>query len=150
MLATTIASLSAVALAPLHGQQTPTARNWMPAPAVFPRGAQMAVVQGDPSKAGEFTVELSMPDGYQIAPHFHPTNEHVVVQSGTLLVGMGDTLDVNATHPLNAGQSADMPPQMHHYVIAKGPTVVSVTAKGPFAMTYVHPADDPRGAPSSH
>lgn len=31
----------------------------------------------------------------------------------------------------------------HHFAIAKEATVVSVTAMGPFAMTYVNPADDP-------
>jgi hypothetical protein len=35
---------------------------------------------------------------------------------------------------------------MHHYATAKGATVVEVTAMGPFAMTYVNPADDPRQA----
>jgi len=29
---------------------------------------------------------------------------------------------------------------------AKGATIVSVTAMGPFAMTYVNPADDPQKA----
>jgi hypothetical protein len=33
---------------------------------------------------------------------------------------------------------------MHHYVIARGPTVVQVHGMGPFAITYVHPTDDPR------
>ena len=63
----------------LHGQYTSKAKTstlwWGPAPAVFPKGAQMAVVKGDPGKADTFTVELSFPDGYKIPPHFHPTDE---------------------------------------------------------------------------
>src|SRR5881398_821659 len=64
---------------------------WGPAPAIFPAGAQMAVMQGDPSGNGLFTVRLRLPDGYRIAPHTHPTDEHVTVVSGTFAVGMGKT-----------------------------------------------------------
>ena len=48
--------------------------NWGPAPPIFPKGAEFAVVQGDPSVAGEiFTVRLRFPNGYIIPPHRHPT-----------------------------------------------------------------------------
>jgi hypothetical protein len=118
--------------------------NWGPAPAVFPKGAKMAVVSGDPSKEGAFKVELSMPDGYKIPPHFHPTDETVEVKHGTFLVGMGDKLDLKKTKTMKAGDKGDVPAEQHHYAATRGATVVSVTAKGPFAMTYVNPADDPR------
>jgi quercetin dioxygenase-like cupin family protein len=55
----------------------------------------MAVVSGDPGKAAPFTVELSFPDGYQVPPHFHPTDETVTVKKGTFLFGMGDSLDLS-------------------------------------------------------
>src|SRR2546426_10640076 len=55
---------------------------WGPAPASFPAGANMAVVSGDPSKPGLFTIRLSMPDGYRILPHFHPTDEAVEGTAG--------------------------------------------------------------------
>ncbi len=117
---------------------------WGPAPAVFPAGAKMAVVSGDPGKAGPFTVQLSMPDGYRIPPHFHPTVETVEVKRGTFLVGMGDTLDLAKTKPMKAGAKASLPAEQHHFAVAKGATTVAVTAMGPFTMTYVHPADDPQ------
>ena len=83
----------------LHGQDSSTAKapklSWGPAPAVFPKGAKMAVVSGDPGKAAPFTVELAFPNGYKIPPHFHPTDEAVEVKKGTFLVGMGDSLDVS-------------------------------------------------------
>jgi quercetin dioxygenase-like cupin family protein len=121
---------------------------WGPAPSVFPAGAKMAVMSGDPTKEGVFQVELSFPDGYKIPAHFHPTDEVVKVQEGTFLVGMGDKLDPKKTKTMAQGDSASMPAGMHHFAIAKGATTVAVTAKGPFAMTYVNPADDPtkRGA----
>jgi quercetin dioxygenase-like cupin family protein len=77
---------------------------WGPAPAVFPAGAKMAVVSGDPSKAELFLIELSMPNGYKIPPHFHPTDEVVEVKEGTFLVGMGDTLDPKKTGPHEEGR----------------------------------------------
>jgi quercetin dioxygenase-like cupin family protein len=117
---------------------------WRPAPAVFPKGAQMAVISGDPSKAALFTIELSMPDGYQIPAHSHPTDELVTVKQGTFLVGMGDTLDLATTNTMKVGDKGKVPAGHHHYAAAKGATVVSVTAMGPFAMTYVNPADDPQ------
>ena len=126
----------------------PASREWGPAPQIFPAGAKMAVVSGDPSKEGLFRVELSFPDGYKIPPHFHPTDEVVTVQEGTFLVGMGDKLDPKKTRPMEKGDSATVSAGMHHFAIARGPTVVAVSAQGPFAMTYVNPADDPtkRGA----
>jgi hypothetical protein len=119
---------------------------WGPAPAVFPKGAQMAVVSGDPAKAAPFTVELSFPDGYKIPPHFHPTDEAVEVKKGTFLVGMGDKLDVSKTNAMKIGAKGTVPAKAHHYAVARGATVVSITAMGPFAMTYVNPADDPQTA----
>jgi quercetin dioxygenase-like cupin family protein len=134
----------------LHGQTTSSHKSatlsWGPAPAVFPQGAQMAVVSGDPGKAAPFTVELSMPDGYRIPPHFHPTDETVEVKKGTFLVGMGDTLDLAKTKTMKVGAKGQVPAEHHHYAVARGATVVSVTAMGPFAMTYVNPADDPQSA----
>jgi quercetin dioxygenase-like cupin family protein len=142
-------SLGAVTLQAQYAtvKEAPTLK-WGPAPAVFPAGAKMAVVSGDPGKPAEFTIELAMPDGYRIPPHFHPTDESVEVKKGTFLVGMGDTLDLAQTKPMKAGDKGTLPAQMHHFAAAKGATVVRVTAMGPFAMTYVHQADDPQQASS--
>ena len=116
---------------------------WGPAPAVFPKGAQMAVVSGDPTKAAPFTIELSLPDGYQLKPHSHPTAEAVTVVKGTFLVGMGDVFDLSKTQPMKPGDTGKLPAGHHHYATAKGATIVSVSSMGPFGMTYVNPADDP-------
>jgi len=135
--------------APLAGQAAPAASalKWGPAPAVFPAGAKMAVVSGDPGKAGMFTIQLSMPAGYTIPPHFHPTAEHVEVVSGTFLVGMGDKIDQSHMKTMAVGDSGTIPAKAHHYAVAKTATVVAVTAMGPFAMTYVNPADTPPSKP---
>lgn len=124
--------------------QAQAALKWGPAPAVFPPGARMAVVSGDPGKAGMFTVEFAMPSGYQVAPHFHPTDEVVEVKKGTLLVGMGDKFDASKAKPMKAGDKGTVPAKAHHFAAAQGATFISVTAMGPFALTYVNPADDPQ------
>ena len=66
---------------------------WGPAPAVFPKGARMAVLAGDPGKAGTFVIRLKMPAGYAVQAHHHPTDELVTVISGNLSLGMGDKLN---------------------------------------------------------
>ena len=116
---------------------------WGPAPPVFEKGAQMAVVSGDPSQAGPFVVRLKAPAGFKVMPHFHPTDENVTVISGTFALGMGDKFDAAALKELGPGGFALMPAEMHHFAMAKTAVVAQVHGTGPFALTYVNPADDP-------
>ena len=136
--------LSVVALFSAHAAhaQNPAVK-WGPAPAIFPAGARMAVLQGDPSKPELFTVRLDLPKGYRVAPHYHPTDEHLTIISGTFLVGMGDRIDAKKTMALTTGGFATAPAQQHHYAIARTHAVVQVHAMGPFQLTYVNSADDP-------
>jgi quercetin dioxygenase-like cupin family protein len=136
-------ALASAAPAMAHAQNSAAKPKWGPAPAVFPKGARMAVVSGDPSKPGPFTVDLAFPAGYRIAPHWHPSDENVVVKSGTLLVGMGDKADRKAMKTMKKGESGSIKANMHHYAAARGRTTIEVSATGPFAMTYVDPKDDP-------
>ena len=121
---------------------------WGPAPAVFPAGAEMAVLAGNPGGKESFTVRLRFPDGYKIAPHTHPTDEHVTVISGTFRVGMGKTSDAKGMLTLPAGAFITAGAGMAHYAAMKGVTVVQVQAMGPFALTYVNPADMPKAGAS--
>ena len=119
---------------------------WGPAPAIFPAGAEMAVLQGNPGGTDMFTVRLRFPNGYKIAPHTHPTDEHVTVISGHFKVGMGESYDANAMMTLKSGGFVTAPANHAHFAAAVGPTEVQVSAMGPFAMTYVNPADTPAAA----
>jgi quercetin dioxygenase-like cupin family protein len=125
---------------------TMTGEKWGPAPAVFPAGAEMAVMQGNPGGTGVFTVRLRFPDNYRIPPHTHPTDEMVTVISGTLHVGMGDVFKSTGLTELKAGGFITAPAGHSHYVHAQGATVVQVHAVGPFALTYVNKADTPKAA----
>jgi len=117
---------------------------WGPAPPFLPSGARFALVSGDPGKSGPFEIRLDMPSGYMIPPHTHPTAETVTVKSGHFVYGMGDKVEKKAEKTMNAGQSGTMPPNTAHWAHAKGHTVVAVTGNGPFAISYVNAADDPR------
>lgn len=116
---------------------------WGPAPAIFPAGAQMSVLSGDPTKAGLFVLRLKMPAGYKIPAHQHPSDEYVTVISGDLSLGMGDKLDPAMSAKLAPGGFAVAGAKMNHFALSNGGAVVQVSAEGPFGMTYVNPADDP-------
>ncbi|HEY0514744.1 MAG TPA: cupin domain-containing protein [Thermoanaerobaculia bacterium] len=119
---------------------------WGPAPPVFNKGAQFAVLSGDPGKDGPYVVRLKMPAGYKVAPHWHPTDEQITVISGTFSLGMGDTFDPKATKALTPGGYGLMPAEMHHFAWTKNGATVQVHGMGPFAIHYVNPADDPSKA----
>ena len=127
-----------------------TAQNqlkWGPAPPVFQPGAKMAVVSGNPMAAGPYVVRLQMPANYRVAPHYHPTDEHVKVIRGTFQVGMGDTIKVAQMKRLNVGDTVTAPAQAHHYAMTgRGTTMVEVSGTGPFQLTYVNPKDMPKAA----
>lgn len=129
----------------VSAQKTP-ALKWGPAPPFFPAGARFVVLQGDPSQAGVYTVRLEMPPGYTIRPHTHPTDEHVTVVSGSLMLGMGDSVSVASATTLTAGGFITAGAGMHHWARARGRTVVQVHGQGPFAIDYINPKDDPRNA----
>ena len=119
---------------------------WMDATgAGLPAGATMAVVKGNPAKAGAFTVRIKMPANYAVPPHHHPGDEVVrVVSAGTLSYGMGDKLDRGNVGALTKGYHVTMAAGMNHYVFTTDPLEVQVDGSGPFQIVYVDPKDDPR------
>jgi hypothetical protein len=114
---------------------------WGPAPAAFPKGAQVAVLHGDPFKKGLFALRLKMPDGYRIATHWHTQDEQLTILTGTFMLAMGDK-ETDA-HALQQGAYHFLPGKMHHSASAKGEVVVEVHGMGPFDIHYVNAADDP-------
>jgi quercetin dioxygenase-like cupin family protein len=116
---------------------------WGAPPPLFPPGAKFAVIAGDPASTGLVTVRFEMPAGYTIPPHFHPTDEHVTVLKGALSIGMGDVVDKAHALTLSAGGYAIAMANMHHYAYTTSGATIQVHMQGPFAITYVNPADDP-------
>jgi uncharacterized protein (TIGR02246 family) len=117
---------------------------WRDGPPSLPPGAKIAVLEGDPGKAGPFTFRLKVPGGYRIPPHFHPVIEHVTVVSGAFSIGQGERWDAAKLVRLDAGDFIHMPPGSRHFALATGETVVQLHSTGPWGITYVNPQDDPR------
>ena len=66
-----------------HAAVQSDALKWS-APAAYAKGAQLAVVKGDPTKEGMYVVRLKVPAGFKIAAHTHPNDENVTVSIGKL------------------------------------------------------------------
>ncbi|HLY61371.1 MAG TPA: cupin domain-containing protein [Terriglobia bacterium] len=117
---------------------------WGPAPPFIQPGASLAVLEGNPMGAtGDYTVRLKMPDGYKIAPHWHPKRENVTIISGSFKVGMGDKFDESKMMTFPAGSFAFLDPSMHHYAMSNGETVVQIHGAAPVKFNYIDPNDDP-------
>lgn len=120
---------------------------WGGPPPGIPSGAKMAVVKGDPTKEGEFTIRARLPANYVVPPHQHPTDEKVSVKSGgPLSYGMGDKMDKANAGSLEKGYHITMGAKMNHWVSTTDATEIEISGMGPFAITYVDPKDDPRNA----
>ena len=127
-----------------HVAFSPAEIQWGDAPPSLPKGAQAAVLEGNPAEAGPFTMRVKLPANYKIPPHWHPTIEHVTVLSGTLNIGMGDAWDETKGKALSAGSFAAMPPQMRHFAWTSEATIIQLHGTGPWGISYVNSADDPR------
>ncbi len=117
---------------------------WQEGPPSLPKGAMIAVLEGDPTKEGSFVFRIKLPDGYRVPPHTHPKTERVTVLSGTFNVGMGEKFDEKATKPMTTGTYGHWPAGMKHFVWAKGETVLQFHGTGPWSIQYLNAEDDPR------
>ena len=143
------AAALALALNPSVAQEAntivaPDQIQWGPAPGVLPPGAEAAVLYGDPGKEGLFALRIKLPAGYVIPPHTHPAIEAVTVISGTFKLGMGEVADPSAAEALPAGSFFALPAGHPHFASVEEETVVQISTNGPWGLTYVNPADDPR------
>lgn len=122
----------------------PSTIQWKDGPPSLPKGAQIAVLEGDPAKEGPFVFRVKVPDGYRIPPHTHPKTERVTVIAGTFNIGMGDQFDAKKTEPMTAGTYGHWPAGMQHFVWTKGETIAQFHGDGPWSIIYIDPKDDPR------
>jgi hypothetical protein len=127
-----------------HVAAAASSLKWGESPPGLPAGAKATVISGDPSKPEAYVLRAQLPANYKIPPHWHPTTENITVLSGTVAIGMGDTFDEAKMESVAAGGFTNAPADMHHYFMAKSAATIQVHGIGPFAITYVNPADDPR------
>lgn len=138
---------TAPAAKPEHQVLKPGDLKWTDAPPGLPAGGKMAVLNGDPTQPGAFTVRLKAPAGYKVMPHTHPTAERLTVISGTFKVGMGEKFDEKSMQEMTPGSYVVLPANMAHFAKGAGKdSVVQIDSEGPFQINYVNPSDDPRNA----
>ena len=138
------AAQAAPAMASSHVMFDVDNLKWGDAPPSLPKGAQMAVLSGDPGKAGPFAVRLKAPAGYKVPLHWHPSDERVTVIQGDFHLRMGSGADEHE-HTFAPGGYTVMPAQMQHEASTQGGAIVQIDSTGPFQIHYVDAKDDPRG-----
>jgi anti-sigma factor ChrR (cupin superfamily) len=126
-----------------HQMILPGDLKWADVPSL-PPGAKIAVIEGPLSEAVPFTFRLKFPANYQVPAHWHPAVERVTVLSGTFNMGVGDKLDMQKSMSLSPGSMMIMQPKTNHFAWTKEEVVVQLSGIGPWGITYVNPADDPR------
>jgi quercetin dioxygenase-like cupin family protein len=117
---------------------------WKPF-ASFPPSARLAVVVGDPSKPGLYTIRVKVPNGVKLMPHRHPEDRTYTVISGVFYIGLGDEFDAEKLQAFPPGAVIVLPGNTSHFHWAKSSDYITqVSAIGPLGMEYVNSKDDPR------
>jgi quercetin dioxygenase-like cupin family protein len=109
---------------------------WKDGPPSLPKGTKIAVLEGDQSKSGIFTLRLKIPAGTRLLPHTHPRPERVTVLSGEARVGFGTTFSKDGKG-FPAGSFYVNPPDTAHYVFFPKETVLQLTCEGPWEVHFV-------------
>ena len=106
-------------------------------------GAQMATLQGDPSKAGgTYVIRVKFPPHLMDSPHWHPHDRYVTVLAGTWYTGTGDTFDLSKAVPLKPGSFMFHPAKAPHWDGSAGDesVIVQISGEGPGSTTQVDPS----------
>lgn len=82
---------------------------WGACPAFIPKGCEIAVLQGDPSK-NNLDIFFKVPADFHIPYHKHTSQERMILVSGTLDV----TYDNHEKATINTGSYAFGPAQLPH------------------------------------
>ena len=118
--------------------------DWKPFPA-FPPSVRLAVVVGQPSEPGPYTIRVKVPSGVKLMPHKHPEDRVYTVMSGVFYIGLGDKFDGDKVEAYPPGSVVVLPGNTSHFHWAKsGEYITQVTAIGPLGLDYVDLDDDPR------
>jgi quercetin dioxygenase-like cupin family protein len=121
----------------------PSDLQWTDSPAL-PAGVKVSMLYGDMKKAEPLGFRIKIPAGGGLAPHTHPVHERVTVISGSFAMGEGEKFDKALLKDMPAGSVAVFPSGCPMFGFAKEETVIQVNAEGPWGITYINPADDPR------
>ena len=117
---------------------------WKPFPA-FPEGARLAILVGDPTRAGPYVIRVRLPANVRMMPHRHLEDRIYTVISGVFYVGVGDVFDESKLTAHAPGTVVVLPAGTPHFHWARaGEYVTQISAIGPLGLEYLDPANDPR------
>jgi quercetin dioxygenase-like cupin family protein len=118
--------------------------DWKPFPA-FPPSVRLAVLVGQPSEPGPYTIRVKASHGARLMPHKHAEDRVYTVISGVFYIGLGDEFDPSKLQAYPPGAVIVLPGNTHHFHWAKsGEYVTQITAIGPLGLEYLNQKDDPR------
>jgi quercetin dioxygenase-like cupin family protein len=122
--------------------------DWKPFPA-FPPSVRLAIVVGQPSEPGPYTIRVKVPHGVKLMPHKHPEDRVYTVISGVFYIGLGEEFDASKLEAYPSGAVVVLPGNTAHFHWAKSSEYVTqVTAIGPLGLEYLSAKDDPRNGNS--
>jgi len=120
--------------------------DWKPFPA-FPPSARLAIVVGDPTEPGPYTIRVKLPSGVKLMPHWHPEDRIYTVISGVFYIGLGGHFDSRKLEAYPPGAVVVLPGRTPHFHWARsGEYVTQVSAIGPLGLEYLDRKDDPRNS----
>ena len=124
--------------------------DWKPF-AAFPPSARLAVVVGQPSQPGLYTIRVKVPHGVKLMPHRHTEDRIYTVISGVFYIGLGNEFNADKLQPYPPGAVIVLPGNTSHCHWAKsGEYVTQVSAIGPLGLEYVESKNDPRNQTPPH
>jgi quercetin dioxygenase-like cupin family protein len=95
-------------------------------------GIAFATIAGDPAEEGFYIIRARFSPGVMSSPHYHPSDRHVTVISGTWWTGTDDSFDRDKAVPLSPGSYMLHPAGAVHYDGSKdGEVVVEIKGIGP-------------------
>ncbi len=107
---------------------------WKDAPATLPPGSKMAILEGNPTVDGLFTMRVRIPAGSAIPPHWHPRQERVTILSGSVNLGFGSVAGTGPVTRYGPGSFYVNPPRVMHYLSFPEATEMQMTGVGPWEL----------------
>jgi quercetin dioxygenase-like cupin family protein len=115
--------------------------------AAYPPALRLAILVGDPTKPGPYTIRVKVPGGIKLMPHKHPEDRVYTVMSGVFYVGLGEQFDESQLAAFAPGSIVVLPGNQPHFHWAKsGEYIAQITAIGPLGFDYIDPNNDPRNS----
>ena len=114
----TVAGTALAAMQSAPVMFTPDSLHWVAATGPA-KGSWNAVMIGNPNSSGTAIIRVKMPDGYTNQPHYHSHPEYDTVMQGTLLFGMGDTVNKANARVLPVGSSTSSSPSRRPSLVGR-------------------------------